>query len=194
MKWPVVLMIVIAIVICTICAFQYDFVNQSGNEVYKLIFQASLSGTVTFCGLFITIANQEVQQRKLEKKKMCPCMILEQEGVASTERSVNSFESTDSVNCIRELQDDKKARSVNVKLINIKDNSWAMNCRIMEKRVCQALKWNKDITIKLILYSEVEDEEILVEFSDVYGVEYKQRIHYSANRGKYTFVSSQPTK
>ena len=192
MKWPVVLMIVIAIVICTICAIQYDFVNASGNEMYKLIFQASLSGTFTFCGLFITIANQEVQQHKLEKKKMCPCMILEQVGIASTECTVNSFKSSDLVNCIREPQGDEKVRSVKVRLTNIKDHSWSMNCRIMGKKVNQALKWNEGIAIELILYSEAEDAEILVEFSDVYGVEYKQRIHYSANRGKYTFASSQP--
>ena len=67
-----------------------------------------------------------------------------------------------------------------------------MNCRIMGKKVNQALKWNEGIAIELILYSEAEDAEILVEFSDVYGVEYKQRIHYSANWGKYTFTSSQP--
>lgn len=184
MKKTILIIIVIIIFIDTICICNFDFSSQRGNSIYKLIFQGSISGIVTFGGLLFTFFRQEQIAR-------CPSIIFEQLGHSHVRTAYENIDKENCIDCCTNIPE--YARKVDIYVINVKD-SWAVNCSI--SGVVQGAIPGHDPVKRTLILPSVEQEaiceKIILTFQDACGKKYNQIIECTQSGSKYIFVSKQP--
>lgn len=174
------------IIICIICTYNYDFSTQQGNEIYKLIFEGSISGIVTLGGLLFTFFRQEEISR-------CPCLVFEQSGICKAREVYSDVEKRDCIDCCTSKTE--YVRKVTIKIHNIK-NTWAINTTIggLQQGSIKGLGMIERTVILPSKDNGKASGEIKATFQDSFGKEYRQVIAYMQNGTSYTFVSNQPSE
>lgn len=149
-----------------------------------MVFQGSISGLVTLGGLLFTAFRQD-QEKKI------PFFVVWQEGKASARHKYVEVDREGCIKCCDENVD--YVRRVNVKLTNIKSN-WIINCKICETDIGSF--GGLDSVSKSILISDTcnEDSFLTLEFQDIFGKKYSQKIEYkkATSECEFVFISNQP--
>lgn len=178
----VTLILTFIVIIDIICICLYDFKNDQGNIIFKLIFQGSISGIITLGGLLFTSFKQEQEKR-------IPFLIILQNGKANARHMYSDFEE-DCIDCCD--PDTEYVRKVNVKIQNTKSN-WAINCSICNTPI-GSLDGINPINIVLLLPDNCESKKIFtITYQDSFGKKYSQKIiiQKGSSECDYVFVSSQ---
>lgn len=196
--------IIFTICICIIVeivvtgAFMYlsqDECSEKLVVVAQIILQAILSGVVTFVGLFFTILSQERQANDSFILQQRPCFIIDPPNYASVKSVLSEITTKQSLIICHE---DGEVRTSQCVLKNVKDN-YGINVFIRSENsnLNYIGNFSKDYgkNVQLVLKAQ-EDGEFWVEFEDVYGNKYKQKINYKYLDGqnKYQFFSNQPQR
>lgn len=192
MKGTVFFILMAGVAGCIFCYPHYNFLTPSGNEIYKIILQALLSGTFTFAGLFITISNQDIQQNRELKRKRCPCFIVKPTEVASNKSNYVGAKDDDVIKCHENMKSNDQVRTIRVAVVNAKNDSWALNCSLNRYSLVTALEANKAVPAQLLLWADSGEFEL--HYSDLFGLKYKQKIKYTYRKGNYVFTSMQPKR
>lgn len=179
----VCVIIFVLIIIDIICIFEYDFSTNKGNEVFKLVFQGSISGMVTLGGLLFTYFRQEQVNR-------CPCIIFQQEGNASARQPYRNIEKSNCIDCCD--NNTEYARKIKIHIYNTKE-AWAINCVIINTQI-GAVKGSEYLCKYMILHDcgNNDSTKIKIKFQDVYGKRYAQTIICNRCNTEYIFTSSLP--
>ena len=183
MEFTVLLIIASILVIDVVCYFLYDFANDKGNIIFKLVFQGTISGLVTLGGLLFTALRQEQEKR-------IPFLVVQQRCTASARHKYSDTDREGCIECCDKGVD--YVRKVNVSFINIKSN-WVINCKICGTNIGSL--GGSDSVNKYILISDAceKGNSFTVEFQDIFGKKYSQKIEYKkASECEYVFISNQP--
>ncbi len=158
------------------------------------IFQATLSGCITFAGLFLTVLSQEQQQKNIQTKELMPCFILKATTIAGPKSGKeNILGNNKIINC----SNSEELRTIECEITNAKDN-YAINVGLVNANDCIFLigSLGSDKQQLLLALDSLAEGTIIVVFEDVYGHKYKQHITYKYDEGKnkYVFTSCQPKR
>lgn len=178
--------VVILVVIAVICMSNYNFNSTNGNEIYKLIFEGTISGIVTLVGLYLTFYHQQ----QLDN---CPCFIVKMSNIPQANNKYEDIPKEDYIDCC--LGNSEYARIVEVNIINVKA-VWAINCEI-QGYFLGAIRAGEVITEKIVLSSDNNNsayDEICIIFQNIYGEKYYQIIECEQKNSEYVFISQQPKK
>ena len=170
-----------------------DVENQQIMEISKLVFQAAVTGFVTFTGLFLTIYSQDVQLKKKERTEICACLIINYSHGTSASKNISNIVNNKNVIICSE---EEMVRTVECVIVNCKNN-YALNLSV--ESTCGEIKLGiiKDTPIKVQFALKEEAEgEITFKFEDIYGMQYKQKVvyEYQQRNNEYQFVSQQPQR
>lgn len=192
------ILIVICFFICSgliICYYystnSLETFDQQIVTISKILIQSICTGTVTFLGLFFTIYSQEIQNREKLRVELCPCFIVKLNGMPSAAKEYNDNFSNNMVICCNS----RKVREVKCDIINCRNN-FGLNVAIYKdnlKKYIGSLNGNEKLSITLILDSDNENS-FFINFEDVYGIRYFQKIDYNFIGNRYNFISHQPTR
>lgn len=176
-----------------VCFIYVKSTNDNTLEITKTMMQAITSGIITFIGLLFTILFQEKQSEHKQSTELCPCFVINSDGTAGAKENGTDFDNTSiTVICSSAAQ----VRLIQCKLFNAKNNQ-ALNVSISNNKNENYLgsTGDKELIRNLILKSEGVDE-FFINFEDVYGIKYKQKIiyEYFKDNNNYKFVSNMPEK
>lgn len=195
--------IIIAIICCLVIAvisvalFMYystDCINEQLTKITSIVFQAILSGSITFIGLFFTVLSQEVHKKEQQKDEVKPCFVINPIESAGPKRLVSELQlSGDVVLC----SEAKELRALHCELVNTKENyglNVSIQCPYETSFYLGSVK-KQNHTLKLLL-DGVQESYLWLFFEDVYGVKYKQKIvyKYEERYNRYRFTSVQPKR
>lgn len=196
MKKYVIIVLGVALLLASMFAFLYweyspNCKNDVISEVVKIGYQAMLTGTVTFSGLFFTILSQEQQSKKKQRIELCPCIVVTECNVTASDHKVESISATGNV---RVCCSDKSVKLAEVTIANCKDN-YGINLSLLGNECTYPLGnlAEKEVALKIAL-SPISNKLVFL-FEDVYGLKYRQEIHYQYDgQGRISFTAQQPTR
>lgn len=197
MKKFVLLMLLVALLLFGLsvgvfCHYYNDKLNQQIVDISKIVFQSMLTGSVTFCGLFLTISSQEYQNQKQKRLERCPCIIVKDFKGLSAARDITSISDTEKIvlcctDCI--------VRTIDLTICNCKSN-YCLNCSIESQVGSFAIGNIVDQNEKIKIALKDQDDSLVFKFEDIYGLKYQQEIkyQYDSKTKSICFVSCQPTR
>ncbi len=160
-------------------------------EISKIVFQSMLAGSVTFCGLLLTIASQEHQNRRQKALERCPHFVVINATGVSASRDVSSINASERVTVCCGT---KTVRTIDCTLCNCKSN-YGLNVFLVGNPAKINLGCFSTEQRKLKLALNDGEGKLFLYFEDVMGFKYQQEIEYVLNSEKvYQFVSKQPQR
>lgn len=174
------------------CHYYSDVSSQHIVDITKIIFQSMLTGSVTFCGLFLTILSQEHQNKKQNNLEHCPCIIVKDYKGLSAPRDITSINETEKiVICCAE----RFVRTIDLTICNCKSN-YCLNCSIKKEDGNYIIGNIKDQNEKIRVALWDQNHFLVFNFEDVYGLKYQQEIKYQYDKDTkaISFVSCQPKR
>ena len=198
MKKYVLLAIILDLfIICmSYSAFKNNFSGEESQkiaEISKLVFQATVTGAVTFSGLFLTICSQDNQVTKKERMELCACMVIKDSHGTSASKEISSISNNKNVVI---CSNEGLVRTVECTIENCKNN-YALNLSIKSINGEIKLGTIKDNHINLQLALKEGNKGIFVfKFEDIYGLKYMQEISYEYQQttNEFQFISHQPKR
>lgn len=185
------------LILCISChAFQSNFSgneNEKITEISKLVLQSTVTGIITFAGLFLTIYSQDNSFKKKEQMQLCACLIIKNSCGTSASKDISSIISNPQVIiCCEESQ----LRTVECVFVNCKNN-YALNLSLVAINGEVKLGTIKDDDLHLQLaLKEEKVGRLIFNFEDIYGLKYRQKIVYEYQQyaNEFQFISHQPKR
>lgn len=198
MKKYVVLGIILEVLItgASIVCYFYFYNNDTTQPLVnflQIIIQSTITGLITFGGLFFTIWSQEHQTKMKEDKNICPCIIAKKIENITAQRKVTSIkETSETIICTT----DEDIRIVKCTFCNCK-NTYGLNLFINSKNGNILLSNIKDNDFTLSLAISCTDGYIYFYYEDIYGQKYRQKLTYKYSGSlseQLRFISYQPER
>lgn len=185
-------LIIGASIVCYFCFYNNDTTQPLVNFL-QIIIQSTITGLITFGGLFFTIWSQEHQTKMKEDKNICPCIIAKKIENITAQRKVTSIkETSETIICTT----DEDIRIVKCTFCNCK-NTYGLNLFINSKNGNILLSNIKDNDFTLSLAISCTDGYIYFYYEDIYGQKYRQKLTYKYSGSlseQLRFISYQPER
>lgn len=167
--------------------------NELIVETSSMIMQSTITGAVTFIGLYLTCLSQDMQDTRKERMELCPCIVVKDSLSPSVIKDENSISKNQKIIICSNMN---KVRTVTCSIMNCKKN-YVLNLSIRDKNGNREVGTiiNEIFTLELALNAENKGE-LIFEFQNIYGLKYKQKIIYEYQSGikNYYFISNQPKR
>lgn len=188
------LLIVLFLFLCASTSYLFIGETCMQDKIYNLlavVIEATLMGTISFVGLYITISFQKNQSDKKEESKLCPIFIFEQNSNAIL-KSIETLTDKEKENIISDGSIDEKLISTNITIKNLKSMATALNMRLiighLQIPLCEGVA--QDLYLKTC---EGKHKLELI-FENVYGLRYSEKIEYECIQKKFYFTYNQPRR